>query len=71
MRVSVELKASGYTLDGVVESARKEWRKFCGDESADLPAGSEIDIAQEETVNKDYVYTARVFIRTKVEEDAK
>lgn len=71
MRVSIELKASGYTLDGVIESARKEWRKFSGDENADLPTGSEIEVTQEETVNKDFVYTAKVFVRTKVEEDAK
>jgi hypothetical protein len=71
MRVAVKLKVSAYTLDGVLTSARDSWRKFSGDSSAELPAGAEIDIEQETTVNKDYVYNATVFVRTKIEEDGK
>lgn len=71
MRVAVELKVTGYTLDGVLESARNSWRKFSGDSTAELPAGAEIDIHQEMTVNKDYVYNATVFVRTKIEENAR
>lgn len=71
MRIAVELQVTGYTLDNVLEAAKKSWRKFSGDEAAELPAGSEIDIRQEMTVNKDYVYNATVFVRTKIEENAK
>ena len=70
MRVAIELSVSGYTLDGVIDEAKKSWRKFSGSETAELPSGSEIDIVQELTVNKDYVYNAKVLIRTKVEDSA-
>ena len=71
MRVAVELQVTGYTLDDVINSAKKAWQKFSNDESAELPAGAEIDVKQELTVNKDYVYNATVFIRTKIEENGK
>jgi hypothetical protein len=70
MRIAVELQATGYTLDGVVEEARKAWRKFSNNQEAELPAGTELDISQEITVNKDSVYNAKVLIRTKVEDGA-
>jgi hypothetical protein len=71
MRVAVELQATGYTLDGVIESAKNAWQKFSNNENAELPAATEIDIKQEVTVNKDYVYNATVFVRTKIEENGK
>jgi hypothetical protein len=71
MRIAIELQTTGYTLDGVIDNAKKAWQKFSGDSAAELPAGVEIDIKQEMTVNKDYVYNATVFIRTKIEENGK
>lgn len=64
MRILAKIEVSGVSIDEIVDKAREEWRMLCGDSSAEIPDGSEIDIQQ--TDGSD-LYVGVVHIRTKVE----
>jgi len=70
MRVAVQMKVSGFTLNEIKESAAQEWRKFTNDDSAELPLACEIDVTPIPTMSDKTSYEATVFIRTKIEENA-
>jgi hypothetical protein len=60
---------TGSTLDEIMSSAVAEWNKLSQSDSQVLPSGSEIDVVPNDGATRPGLYTARVFIRTKVEDN--
>ena len=69
MRLSIEINVTGSTLDEIMSSAVAEWNKLSQSDSQVLPSGSEIDVVPNDGATRPGLYTARVFIRTKVEDN--
>lgn len=69
MRLSIEISVTGSTLDEIMSSAVAEWNKLSQSDSEVLPSGSEIDVVPNDSAARPGLYTARVFIRTKVEDN--
>lgn len=69
MRLSIEINVTGSTLDEIMSSAVAEWNKLSQSDSEVLPSGSEIDVVPNDSAARPGLYTARVFIRTKVEDN--
>jgi hypothetical protein len=69
MRLSIEINVTGSTLDEIMSSAVAEWNKLSQSDSQVLPSGSEIDVVPNDGATRPGLYRARVFIRTKVEDN--
>lgn len=68
MRLSIEISVNGSTISEIISRAVEKWNSLSGENLTTLPSGSEIDIQPSDfDVSQ---YTAKVFIRTKVEENA-
>ncbi len=65
MRLAIEIQVAGATIAEIVEKATDEWNRISGKNEETLPTGCEIDIAP--STQGDSAYSARVFVRTKVE----
>lgn len=63
MRISVELAVSGSTVADLMTDATHKWREFIGDEKAELPYDTEIDVKTE----KGDGFSGTVHIRYKTE----
>jgi len=66
MRSTVEFYITGSNLAEIMEGARQRWQDFCGDESATLPADSELQIKGK--LDDGNILTGIITIRTKVED---
>lgn len=66
MRVNIKLNPTGHTLDEIVKSARDTWRNFVNDDSAEIPAGTEVHVDQDGST-----FTTTMFVNMKVETDGK
>ena len=69
VRLSIEMNVAGSTLDEIMTNAVTEWNRLSQSSGSALPAGSEIDVTPVEASVNHRSYTARVFIRTKVEDN--
>lgn len=67
MRVSIELKVIGSTLEEIIDSAVDAWNEFSGESVDVLPPGSEIDVVAE-TAGSPASYIAKVFVRKKIDD---
>lgn len=69
MRLSIEINVTGSTLDEIMSNAVIEWNRLSQLNSSSLPSGSEIDISPNDSAAHLGQYVARVFVRTKVEDN--
>jgi hypothetical protein len=69
MRLSIEINVTGSTLDEIMSNSIVEWNRLSQSDSSSLPSGSEIDITPNQSAAHQGPYAARVFIRTKVEDN--